>query len=189
MLSVFARRNQQFGFTLTEITLVSVVLGIFAAIAAPSFLNWLNRRKVDDVLAQVEGALKEARAEAIKIGQVCEVDLGVTVTNTITATVPGTAKSCLPTGTRDLSKLGVRILANNNSGVNLATNMATLNGSTIQFSPRGTTNSSNLLVFFEPGQTGRCLAVSNGLGLIRIGNYTEVVDPSVLNENACIVPD
>jgi Tfp pilus assembly protein FimT len=183
MLSFFTRRER--GFTLTEVTLISAIIGVFAAIAAPSFLSWLNRQRTEDVLAQVEGALKEARAEAVKIGRICEVDLGVAQPNTITAKVPGTTENCLPTGGRDLSKLGIRVLANNDSGVDLATNMATLNGNTIQFSPRGTTTSSNLLVFFEPGKSGRCLAISNGLGLVRRGTYAAVVDSNNLQEALC----
>ncbi|MGB7413867.1 MAG: GspH/FimT family pseudopilin [Thermosynechococcaceae cyanobacterium] len=183
MLSFFTRRNQHRGFTLAEVTLVSVIIGVFAAIAAPSFLGWLNRYKVNDVLAQVEGALKEARAEAVKKGRICDVNIGITVT----ATVSGTTEPCLPTGPRDLSKLGIRIFDNNNTQMAMAPA-----SSTVQFSPMGTTTASTLLVFFQPGKTGRCLIVSNGIGIIRTGKYTQVVAPGAgagtLAESAC-TPD
>jgi Tfp pilus assembly protein FimT len=174
-------KKAQSGFTIAETTIIVLLVGIFAAIAVPSFFGWLNRKKVDDAIAQVEGALKEAQAEAIKRGQICEVDLGTAVPNTVTATISGTTQSCLPTGPRDLGKLGVRILSNNDTDIA----MATTNGTTIEFSPKGTTTTNNLLVFYQPGQIGRCLAISSGLGIIRIGTYTEVVDPNALVANNC----
>lgn len=174
------KKNQN-GFTLTEMVIIGLVVGIFAAIAVPSFLGWLNRKKVDDVLAQVEGAIKEAQSEAIKQGQICEVDLGVLVPNTITARVRGTAQTCLPTGPRNLDRLGVSVLANNETGIV----MASTNGTTIEFSPRGTTTTNNLLVFYRPGNTGRCLAISSGLGIVRIGDYTEIVNPNALSTSNC----
>lgn len=179
----YAVRRQPYirGFSLPEAVLIGLLIGILAAVAVPSFLRWLGRTKTEDVLAQVEGALKEAQSEAIKRGEICDVDLGVAVPNTITATVRGTTQSCLPTGPRDLSKLGVQVLANNDTGIA----MAATNGTTVQFSPRGSTTTNNLLVFYQPGDTGQCLAISNGLGIIRTGNYTEVVDPNNLNINNC----
>ncbi|MGF1604570.1 MAG: Tfp pilus assembly protein FimT/FimU [Thermosynechococcaceae cyanobacterium] len=183
MLSFFTKRHQQRGFTLTEVTLVSVLIGVFAAIAAPSFLGWFNRYKVNDVLVQVEGALKEAKAESIKKGRICNVNIGLT----ITATVSGTTESCLPTGSRDLSKLGIRIFDNNETQMTMVPT-----STTVQFSPVGTTTASHLLVFFQPGKTGRCLIVSNGIGIIRTGKYTQVVAPGAgagtLTESAC-TPD
>jgi Tfp pilus assembly protein FimT len=180
-LTSLTDKKAQPGFTIAETTIIVLLVGVFAAIAVPSFVSWLNRKKVDDVIAQVEGALKEAQAEAIKRGQICEVDLGIAVPNTVTATISGTTQSCLPTGPRDLSKLGVRILANNDTGIA----MATTNGTTVEFSPRGTTTINNLLVFYQPGQSGRCLAISSGLGIIRVGTYTKVVDPDALVANNC----
>ncbi len=174
-------KTSQHGFTLTEIVIILLIVGVFAAIATPSFLSWLNRKRIDDVLAQVEGALKEAQSEAIKKGQICEVDLGVATPNTITATVQGTTQTCLPTGPRNLEKLGVSIFANNDTGIA----MATTNGTAIEFSPKGTTVTNNLLIFYRPGNTGRCLAISSGLGIVRIGNYTEVVNPQALSANNC----
>ncbi|WP_110986397.1 GspH/FimT family pseudopilin [Acaryochloris thomasi] len=161
--------------------IIGLIVGIFAAISVPSFLGWLNRKKVDDVIAQVEGALKEAQSEAIKQGQICEVDLGVLVPNTITARVQGTSQTCLPTGPRNLEKLGVSILTNNETGIA----MAFTNGTTVEFSPRGTTTTNNLLVFYRPGNTGRCLAISSGLGIVRIGDYTEIVNPNTLSASNC----
>lgn len=147
------------GFTLPEVLLIVITLGIFAALAAPSFLSWVNSKTVEDVLSQVEGALKEAQAEAIRKSQACELNIS---TSSITSIPP----NCLPTGSRDLtqlsggsSSLGVTFIASNNSK--------------ITFSPKGTTTSSNIFVFYHPDQARgmRCLAISSGIGIIRTGQF------------------
>lgn len=151
------RKNH--GFTLPEVLLIVIILGIFAALAAPSFLSWVNSKRVEDVLSQVEGAVKEAQAAAIRTSQTCELDIS---SSSVTSTPP----NCLPTGTRDLTQLsggsssvGVALIASNNSK--------------ITFSPKGTTTSSNIFVFYHPDQARgmRCLAISSGIGIIRTGQF------------------
>lgn len=48
------------GFTLFEGLIIMTLVGVLAAIITPSFLSWFGTKKVDDVAAQLEGALKEA---------------------------------------------------------------------------------------------------------------------------------
>ncbi len=57
-----ARTNSQ-GFTLIELIIILFIVGILSAIAAPSFLGLLNRGKVNNAVAQVQGALQEAQRE------------------------------------------------------------------------------------------------------------------------------
>jgi prepilin-type N-terminal cleavage/methylation domain-containing protein len=165
MLFTKCRRGNQ-GFTLIEVLITIMVTGILAAIAAPSFLSWLNSKRIDDVAAQLEGAIKEAQKEAIKQSKPCTVNLGTTVS----AVVTGTSNSCLTTGSRDLSKLGVKILSNNNSGIALSYS----GGDTIDFSFKGTTTTDKVIVVRQADNSGkpRCLIITSGLGLSRSGNYT-----------------
>lgn len=158
------------GFTLIELLVVILMVGILAAIAVPSFLSGLEGRKVDAVLADIEGAVREAQAEAINKSQACVLKLNTTITSDPTF--------CLPSGPRDLSKLGIRVLARNDSDVALGlANLGT--PPEIRFSYRGTTiinNAGNtgMIVVYNPKNPNakrRCLAVANGLGIIRTGNY------------------
>ena len=157
------------GFTLPEILVIVVILGIFAALAAPSFLSWINNKRIGDVLSQVEGAIKEAQSEAIRKSQSCEL--------TITASsVSATPPNCLPTGARDLTQISG---SNNGSGVSFVT----ANTSKVMFSPKGTTTSSNIFVFYHPEQSQgmRCLAISEGIGIIRTGKFKGPHVPAVGN--------
>lgn len=57
------------GFTLLELLVVIMIVGILSAIAAPSWLNFLNQRRVSAVNEAIWGAIKEAQSEA-KTGKV-----------------------------------------------------------------------------------------------------------------------
>lgn len=74
MLPSNARHTNR-GFTLIEITVILMIIGILSAIAAPSFLGMLNKNKVNNALAQVQGILQQAQTEAIRRSKRCTVGL------------------------------------------------------------------------------------------------------------------
>ncbi len=173
------------GFTLAESLVAVLVLGILSTIAAPSFLTWVNQKKVDDVLAQVEGTFREAQGVAIKKSQACTLNLGVTLPGKPDSIgITATPTDCLPTGSRDLSQLGLSALQKNDTGIELR--MANLddnpdNKPQLNFSHKGTIfNQPNpgVIVVYNPQAEGRkrCLAISGSLGLMRTGEYTGSLD-------------
>lgn len=163
---LFNVHNKNQGFTLIELTILVVIVGILSAIAAPSFLSMLNKNKVNDALDQVRGALQEAQREAIRKSQSCTVTLDTT-NNKVTS-------SCLVTGDRTLPS-GVAIAANGNGSP-----------PTITFSFRGnTTDSRTIILYMSDGSTqeNKCLILSNGLGIMRTGNYSG--DTSSIDKKDC----
>ena len=58
--------NPQLGFTVIEILLVIVIMGVFLTIAAPSFVTFTSSQKVKTASFDVYAALLFARSEAIK---------------------------------------------------------------------------------------------------------------------------
>lgn len=156
-LTLNQRDNQ--GFSLPEVLLIVIILGIFASLAAPSFLSWVNSKRVEDVLLQVEGAVKEAQAEALRKSQTCVLTISA---SSVTSNPP----NCLPTGTRDLTQVSG---GSNSVGVTFIA----ANNSTLTFSPKGTTTSGNIFVFYHPNQAQgmRCLAISPGIGIVRTGQF------------------
>ena len=69
MLLYNARRKFNQGFTLIEMLVTIIIIGVIASLAAPNFLGLLNQSRVKDGLAQVEGAIKEAQRQAIRTRQ------------------------------------------------------------------------------------------------------------------------
>ena len=57
---------RQRGFTVIEILLVIVIIGVFAAIAAPSFVTFTSSQKVKTASFDLYAAMMFARSEAIK---------------------------------------------------------------------------------------------------------------------------
>jgi prepilin-type N-terminal cleavage/methylation domain-containing protein len=158
------------GFTLIETLVTVVLIGVFATIATSSFLGWLDSRRIEDVTAQVESALKEAQAEAQKRSRSCSVEISPTA-------ITATPSTCLPTGIKDLTKLGVTTLAKNQSGTTLSTNLTA--PVRVRISHKGNISFSSpnpeaiITVFHQNGTTaqGRCIAISSGIGIMRRGRY------------------
>lgn len=166
------RSCSQLGFTLIEILVTISVVGILAAIVAPNFTSWFSSKKTIDVADQIEGAIKEVQTESIKRSISCTLNI-----DTSTAIITSTPTNCLPTGQRDLTKLGVAALSNNNSNISLGTaNLGT--SPQLQFSYKGTLNISGTdgVITIYPSsnattQNSRCIVISSGIGIVRTGNY------------------
>lgn len=152
MLPSNARHSNQ-GFTLIEMLVILIIVGILSTISAPSFLGMLNRAKVNNALAQVRGALQEAQREAMRKSKSCSVILDTTsIPNKVTG-------SCLVTGDRTLP-----------SGVALQTDISPL-----KFGLRGNTNrAGKIAVFMTDGSIPlkQCIVTSVGIGLMRDGVYS-----------------
>ncbi len=157
-LNLRHQKNQ--GFTLIELAVIVIIVGVLAAISVPSFLSWLQSRRMSDALSTLEGAFKEGQRQAIRQNRNCTLTIGTGTNPTITAT-PST---CLPTGTRSFQN------------VNLRTNMATsgVSGNTVRFGFQGRTSSAGTVVLAstESPSTQRCLVLSIGLGIMRVGTYS-----------------
>lgn len=60
------RTQQTAGFSLIEVLVVIIMVGILAAIAAPSWLNYLNRQRVNAVETDLLQAIRSAQQNAIQ---------------------------------------------------------------------------------------------------------------------------
>ncbi|MBE9018093.1 type II secretion system protein [Chroococcidiopsidales cyanobacterium LEGE 13417] len=157
MLLFNARTNDR-GFSMFEIAIVLLIVGILAVIAVPSFISMFNKNSVNDALAKVQGILKEAQREAIRKSKTC----------TVTIPAEGNDKtissSCNVTGDRTLT------------GINIDHEKDT-DPWLITFDFKGRTNdldNQGKLILTSANNTTserKCLALSQGLGIIRTGNY------------------
>ncbi len=57
--------SRQSGFTLVEVMVAILILGILAAIAAPNFQTWLKNSQIRNAAESIANGLQRARAEAV----------------------------------------------------------------------------------------------------------------------------
>jgi len=70
-------QQKQSGFTLIELMVVVIVLGVLASIALPSFQSTLERRRLIGASENLFADLQYARSEAIKRNLNIELDLTI----------------------------------------------------------------------------------------------------------------
>lgn len=149
-----SNRKNNSGFTLTELMIALIIIGITAAIVSPNFLGLLNRIRVDSSLEQLLGAIRETQRQSMRQGKRCRIDINPN-TNILSA---NPANCLLNTRTIDDSVI-------------IRTN---LSGSTpnISFSYKGNTTKMGTIVLSSNfTDTQKCFVISLGLGIMRTGNY------------------
>ena len=159
------RQNLRGGFTLLEAIVTVAMIGIISAIAAPSWLAYLNVQRLNSARSEAVSALSQARTQAIQRHVPYEAGFRQQNQQAQWAIYPVGAD---PKG-QDWKNLndGVKLLETAD------TTFAKKDGVyRIQFNHRGEVNGQLGRVTFASvsgGQTKRCVVVSNLLGTVREG--------------------
>lgn len=150
----FVSKDFHQGFTLLEVLVVVMVIGIMAGLMTPSMLGFVYRGRVNQGLSELKGIVQTTQREAIKKSQSCTVDLPLNETEN-----PIITGTCLITGSVVLEN--VKIKYNN------------ANSNKINFNFRGETSPLRTIVIYsDQTKHKKCMVISNGIGMIRVGDYT-----------------
>lgn len=192
------------GFTLIEVLVIILVVGILSAIAIPSFISLVDKVNINNAVTDVRASLQTAQRNAIRRSQVCSVSV-----NSLTRTVVSYCVSDnrnLPKNVDfatnihkdsklpgnpiriDFGVLGTAEFKTVELEEDIASNSAKTKTKYLEMSsnnsPSQPYDSSGKIVFYiaSNSSTQKCIAISNTLGLTRVGNYTGKIKKNKLTK-------
>lgn len=148
------------GFTLIELIVVVVIVGIFAGIAMPGFSSLIHRMNVRSAADELYDLMQYARAEAVTRGSKVTISAPVGTSNISVATSTTTLRQVGPDGLQP----GISI----SSAVN-----------TVDFSPTGTASASACFQITYPTDTS---VAAQYIALLSSGRVTA---PSTAKPSGC----
>jgi prepilin-type N-terminal cleavage/methylation domain-containing protein len=146
-------RKSDRGYTLTELLVTLVIVGVIAAIATPNFLGLLSNYRLEEGLQVLLGAINETQRLAMSKGKSCRININPS-THIITANSPG----CLLSDRKISDKITIR---------------SSFTGSTnITFSYKGSnTRMGTIVLSSDHTDLQKCFVISLGTGIKRTGDY------------------
>jgi prepilin-type N-terminal cleavage/methylation domain-containing protein len=168
------------GFTLTEMLVTAIVVGVLAAVTIPNFLGLMSKNQVQESADTIATALRDIQKEAMAKSINCE--LRVDGTNrtiaafSFTATYVGSTETISYPSTVSGNCLTSSYSLRNN--INLITNGTPTSQIKIRYSYKGnatseTTNTDAVIVVSSTSSPEKkCVIVPDGIGIIRTGIYS-----------------
>ena len=183
-------RHRQGGFTLIEVLVVIIIAAVLAGIAAPGWLAFLNRQRVNAVKSDLVQTLKKAQADAIQRRQEVAVEVDTTATaptvkvgkpqRNTTGAITGVSGPSQTLGDNDANPGGITLTAKSLNGNQV--------DRIITFDYQGLPISSAPIPFIvgikpQGSSAEQCVVAANILGSIKTSDNGTKVLPN--NFDAC----
>lgn len=164
------RRSNISGFTLLETIIVTLVIGLLIAIAAPGWLHWLNVLSLNAAQDEIHQAIRKAQQNARHNRVVWEFDIRQTTQGEVQWTIfPSTTDP-----SKNLPKTLVWRSLDSRVQIDPETSLLKSNNVyRVQFNHLGAVNGQLGRVTFSAksgGKTKRCVMISTLLGAVRTGS-------------------
>jgi prepilin-type N-terminal cleavage/methylation domain-containing protein len=151
------------GFTVLESLVVVAIVLVLSAIAAPGLLGWYSRFKTNEAIADVQGAVQEAKRQAFRSSRSC----------TLTFSANQISGPCLVTGSRRFQGVS---LQSSVSGVQVG-----IKGTIANTNGQPLTAPVTIVVSSTHSSARPCLVISAPLGLVRTGTFNGTGTPTDTN--------
>jgi prepilin-type N-terminal cleavage/methylation domain-containing protein len=154
------------GFTLIETLIVVIILGVMGAVAGPGLKGWYDQNRVKEGFNQILNAFQQARSNSVRLSTSCTVTIS---SGTSAYSVAGSPSGCV-----------LETVLISNEVIKITKASGSLPASIVFDYRGGTDASSNTTVVIERKNgsgtnisgTGKCIVVSDPLGMIRFGDYS-----------------
>lgn len=175
MILIQRQRWKEFGFSLIELLIVVIIVGILSGLAMPSFQRNWRQERLKAATREAAAWLEDVRLRAVQQSQICVVE--IIDESAILRTKSG-ANGCT-----NIAPLNLRTKVQNSqqlvlcsqteltpSNTSCTSSQSQATPTEIVITPRGTVFQGGLIKFhFSESVSNRCIAVTQPLGMIRQG--------------------
>ena len=165
------------GFSLVELTITMVLVGILSGVSAPLLLRSLQQERLKGATREVVSWLEDVRLRAVQQSQTCAIEIinsnAIFQTNADINSCANINRLDLPNDVDNAKKI---VICSYDS-------IAALSGTTncpneenekeitdIVFTPRGTASQGGLIkIHFSDKVPNRCISITQPLGMVRQG--------------------
>ena len=157
--------------TLFEVSVVTVIMGILAAIGTPSMMGMIQGDRVEQGLNQVKSALQEGQKQAMRRSMACTISFNKTADP---PTITASNGECLVFSETELpNNVAMKTTSSLDSGVTFSFKGNSVTSGTIVIEPKKLKATDEKL----------CLVIASGLGIMRSGIYTGDTTASISADN------